>query len=84
MTALGLVMETMLRIAGPLFFPFFLMFCELPAASIFEQPAARFSVPPLLTLNPNAPNQGSYGTSRRPSCHWRTWTDFTSTATLSQ
>lgn len=28
MTALGLVMETVLRLAGPLFFPFFLMFCK--------------------------------------------------------
>lgn len=34
MTALGLVMETMLRVVGPLFFPFFLIFCKyLPSAS---------------------------------------------------
>ena len=34
MTALGLVMETMLRIAGPLGFPFFLLFCRSDLQSI--------------------------------------------------
>lgn len=33
MTALGLIMETMLRVVGPLFFPFFLIFCKYLAFS---------------------------------------------------
>jgi hypothetical protein len=40
MTGLGFVMEFMLRLAGPLYFPFFLVFCQFGMLPLFSgQPA---------------------------------------------
>ena len=80
MTALGLVMETVLRLVGPLFFPFFLLFCKY-SDNLSISRALCFVADPLVFFNGV---QGSSGTYRPPSWTSLRWTISTVMDLLSQ